>query len=122
VDVDAAYRLGIGVSNTPDVLSDSVADTAVGLMLATMRGLCTADRHVRAGGWSNDGRYPLGRDVSGSCVGIVGLGRIGSAIVARLVGFGCVIAYHNRREVPGSPYRYLASSVGLAESVDVLVV
>jgi lactate dehydrogenase-like 2-hydroxyacid dehydrogenase len=122
IDVDAAYRLGIGVSNTPDVLSDSVADTAVGLMLATMRGLCTADRHVRAGSWPIDGKYPLGRDVSGSRVGILGLGRIGSAIAARLVGFGCGIAYHNRREVPGSPYRYLASPVALAESVDVLVV
>lgn len=122
IDVDAAYRLGVGVSNTPDVLNDTVADTAVGLMLATMRGLCTADRHIRAGGWSSDGKYPLGRDVSGSLVGILGLGRIGSAIAARLVGFGCAIAYHNRREVPGSPYRYVASPVSLAESVDVLVV
>lgn len=122
IDVDAAYRLGIGVSNTPDVLNDTVADTAVGLMLATMRGLCTADRHVRAGSWPNDGKHPLGRDVSGSRVGILGLGGIGSAIAARLVGFGCAIAYHNRREVPGSPYRYLASPVALAESVDVLVV
>jgi lactate dehydrogenase-like 2-hydroxyacid dehydrogenase len=122
VDVDAAYRLGIGVSNTPDVLNDTVADAAVGLMLATMRGLCTADRHVRAGRWARDGKYPLGRDVSGARVGIVGLGGIGSAIAARLVGFGCAIAYHNRREVPGSPYRYVASPVALAESVDVLVV
>jgi lactate dehydrogenase-like 2-hydroxyacid dehydrogenase len=122
IDVDAAYRLGIGVSNTPDVLNDTVADTAVGLMLATMRGLCAADRHVRAGSWPSDGKYPPGRDVSGSRVGILGLGRIGSAIAARLVGFGCAIAYHNRREIPGSPYRYLASPVALAESVDVLVV
>jgi lactate dehydrogenase-like 2-hydroxyacid dehydrogenase len=122
IDVDAAYRLGIGVSNTPDVLNDSVADTAVGLMLATMRGLCTADRHVRAGGWLSEGKYPSGREVSGSRVGILGLGRIGSAIAARLVAFGCAIAYHNRHEMPGSPYRYLASPVALAESVDVLVV
>ena len=122
IDVDAARRLGIGVSNTPDVLNDTVADTAVGLMLATMRGLCAADRHVRAGRWPLGGKYPLGRDVSGSRVGILGLGRIGSAIARRLVGFDCAIAYHNRREVPGSPYRYVASPVALAESVDVLVV
>jgi lactate dehydrogenase-like 2-hydroxyacid dehydrogenase len=122
IDVDAAYRLGIGVSNTPDVLNDGVADTAVGLMLATMRGLCTADRQVRAGGWPSNGTCLPGRDVTGSRVGILGLGRIGSAIAARLVGFGCTIAYHNRREVPGSPYRYLASPVALAESVDVLAV
>jgi lactate dehydrogenase-like 2-hydroxyacid dehydrogenase len=123
IDVDAARQLGIGVSNTPDVLNDTVADTAVGLMLATMRGLCTADRHVRAGNWPlNGSKYPLGRDVSGSRVGILGLGRIGSAIATRLVGFDCAIAYHNRREVPGSPYRYVASPVELANTVDVLVI
>jgi D-isomer specific 2-hydroxyacid dehydrogenase, NAD binding domain/D-isomer specific 2-hydroxyacid dehydrogenase, catalytic domain len=122
MDVDAARRLGIGVSNTPDVLNDTVADTAVGLILATMRGLCAADRHVRAGRWPLDGNYPLGRDLSGSRVGIVGLGRIGAAIATRLVGFGCAIAYHSRREVADSPYRYLASPVALAEAVDVLVI
>jgi lactate dehydrogenase-like 2-hydroxyacid dehydrogenase len=82
IDVDAARRLGIGVSNTPDVLDDTVADTAVGLMLATMRGLCTADRFVRDDLWRLNGRYPLGRDLSGSRVGILGLGRIGSAIAS----------------------------------------
>jgi lactate dehydrogenase-like 2-hydroxyacid dehydrogenase len=122
IDVDAARRLGIGVSNTPGVLNDAVADAAVGLMLATMRGICVADRQVRAGVWPRNGSFTLGRDVSGSRVGILGLGGIGSAIAARLVGFGCVIAYHNRRKVPGSPFRYAASPVELAESVDVLVV
>jgi len=101
IDVDAAAQLGIGVSNTPDVLNDAVADAAIGLMLATMRGLCVADRQVRAGLWPRNGRYTLGRDVSGSRVGILGLGRIGSAIATRLVGFDCAIAYHNRRQVPG---------------------
>jgi lactate dehydrogenase-like 2-hydroxyacid dehydrogenase len=122
IDVDTARRLGIGVSNTPDVLNDTVADAAVGLMLATMRGLCVADRQVRAGVWPRNGSFALGRDVSGSRVGILGLGGIGSAIATRLVGFGCDIAYHNRREVPGSPYRYTASPLELAASVDVLVV
>src|ERR1700736_2685574 len=79
IDVDAARQLGIGVSNTPDVLNDTVADTAVGLMLATMRGLCTADTFVRSGRWHLSGGYPLGRDLSGSRVGILGLGRIGLA-------------------------------------------
>jgi len=122
IDVDAAHHLGIGVSNTPDVLNDTVADTAVGLMLATMRGLCTADRFARDGLWRLNGRYPLGRDLSGSRVGILGLGRIGSAIAQRLVGFDCAIAYHSRRQVPGAPFRYAPSPVQLAESVDVLVV
>jgi lactate dehydrogenase-like 2-hydroxyacid dehydrogenase len=122
IDVDAARRLGIGVSNTPDVLNDTVADTAVGLMLATMRGLCTADSFVRSGRWHLGDSYPLGRDLSGSRVGILGLGRIGSAIAQRLVGFDCTIAYHSRHAVPGAPFRYIASPVELAEAVDVLVV
>ena len=110
------------MSNPPDVLNDTVADVAVGLMLATMRGLCTADRYVRAGLWPLNGRSPLGRDLSGSRVGILGLGRIGLAIAQRLVGFDCTIAYHNRRQRPDSPFRYAASPVELAESVDVLAV
>jgi lactate dehydrogenase-like 2-hydroxyacid dehydrogenase len=122
IDLDAARRLGVGVSNTPDVINDTVADTAVGLMLTTMRGLCTADSFVRSGRWHLGGGYPLGRDLSGSRVGILGLGRIGLAIAQRLVGFDCAIAYHNRRQVPGTPFRYVTSPVALAESVDVLVV
>jgi lactate dehydrogenase-like 2-hydroxyacid dehydrogenase len=122
VDVETARTLGIGVSNTPDVLDDSVADTAVGLMLATIRQLCAADRYVRAGRWPVSGKCPATREMSGTRVGILGLGRIGSAIAVRLVSFNCAIAYHNRHEVPGSPYRYAASPLELAESVDVLVV
>jgi lactate dehydrogenase-like 2-hydroxyacid dehydrogenase len=122
IDIDAAQRLGIGVSNTPDVLTDTVADTAVGLMLMTMRRFGAAERYVRAGRWPVDGPYPFGRDVSGSQVGILGLGRIGSAIASRLASFNCVIAYHNRRELTGSKYRYASSPVDLAKSVDVLVV
>ena len=64
---------------------------------------------------------PYTRDLSGSRVGILGLGRIGSAIATRLLGFDCAVAYHNRREIPDSPYRYAASAVELAGSVDVLV-
>jgi lactate dehydrogenase-like 2-hydroxyacid dehydrogenase len=122
IDVEAARQLGIGVSNTPDVLTDTVADTAVGLMLMTMRCLGAAERYVRAGRWPLDGPYPFGRDVTGSQVGILGLGHIGSAIASRLESFHCVIAYHNRRELTGSKYRYASSPVDLAKSVDVLVV
>lgn len=122
IDVDAARRRGIGVSNTPDVLTDTVADTAVGLIMCTMRGLCAADRYVRAGRWPVEGEFPLTRDVNGTQIGILGMGRIGTAIARRLAGFDCAIAYHNRHEVPASPYRYAASPIELAESVDVLVV
>lgn len=122
IDVVAARQRGIGVSNTPDVLTDTVADTALGLILDTLRGFAAADRYVRAGRWAAEGPFPYTRDVSGSRVGILGLGRIGSAIATRLLGFGCAIAYHNRHPVPQSPYRYAASAVELAASVDVLVV
>ncbi|MBV9319189.1 MAG: 2-hydroxyacid dehydrogenase [Mycobacterium sp.] len=122
IDLGAAKRRGIGVSNTPDVLSDSVADTALGLILMTLRRFGAADRYVRSGRWSRDGQFPYGRDVSGLQVGILGLGRIGSAIATRLLGFGCAIAYHNRHRIHGSPYRYAESPAQLAESVDVLVV
>ncbi|MCV7214561.1 2-hydroxyacid dehydrogenase [Mycobacterium crocinum] len=122
IDVTAARDRGIGVSNTPDVLNDTVADTALGLILDTLRRFPAADRYVRAGRWAIDGPFPYTRDLTGSRVGILGLGRIGSAIATRLRGFDCAIAYHNRHEIPGSPYRYAASPVELAADVDVLVV
>lgn len=121
-DVDAAAARGVLVSNTPDVLTDCVADTAVGLMIDVMRQFSASDRYVRAGRWPADGSYPLTRQVSNKRVGIVGLGRIGNAIALRLSAFGCVISYHNRRPVEGSPYEYVGSPVELARDVDVLVV
>ena len=121
-DVVLAEELGIGVSNTPDVLTDCVADTAVGLLIDTLRGFSAADRFVRDGRWPAEGNFPLTRKVSGTRVGIVGLGRIGSAIATRLTGFGCTISYHNRREVPGSPFSYVGSAAALAAGVDVLIV
>jgi lactate dehydrogenase-like 2-hydroxyacid dehydrogenase len=121
-DVDAAAARGIGVSNTPDVLTDCVADTAVGLMIDVMRQFSAADRYVRAGRWPVTGNYPLTRQVSNTRVGIIGLGRIGTAIAKRLSAFGCLISYHNRHEVEGSPHRYVDSPVQLARGVDVLVV
>ena len=122
IDLAEAGRRGIGVSNTPDVLTDTTADTALGLILMTLRRFGAADRYLRAGRWERDGEFPYARDVSGLQVGILGLGRIGSAIATRLLGFDCAIAYHNRHEIDGSPYRYAASAYELAESVDVLVV
>lgn len=121
-DIEAAAARGISVSNTPDVLTDCVADTAVGLMIDTLRQFPAADRYVRAGRWPTAGDYPLTRQVSGSRVGIVGLGRIGGAIATRLTAFGCPISYHNRRPVPDSSFTYVGSVVDLARAVDVLIV
>jgi lactate dehydrogenase-like 2-hydroxyacid dehydrogenase len=121
-DVDAAASRGVAVSNTPDVLTDCVADTAVGLTIDTLRQFSAADRYVRAGRWPVDGNYPLTRQVSNTRVGIIGLGRIGSAIAKRLSAFGCTISYHNRHEVENSPHSYVGSAVELARGVDILVV
>src|SRR3984885_10121477 len=122
IDIDAARRLGIGVSNTAEALTDAVADAAVGLILMTVRSFGAAERYARAGRWSAEGPYPLARDVTGSRVGILGLGHIGSAIAHRLAGFNCAISYHNRRQLPNPDYPYAPSAVDLAKSVEVLVV
>lgn len=121
-DIDAAARHGVVVANTPDVLTDCVADTAVGLVIDTLRRFSASDRYVRAGRWPEDGNYPLTRQVSHTRVGIVGLGRIGSAIATRLTAFGCSISYHNRRPVTEVPYDYVDSAVKLARGVDVLII
>ena len=121
-DIDAAASRGVVVSNTPDVLTECVADTAVGLMIDTLRQFSASDRYVRAGRWPVDGMYPLTRQVSTTKVGIIGLGRIGTAIAKRLSAFGCEISYHNRREVEESPYTYVGSPAELAQGVDVLIV
>ena len=121
-DTGYAAERGIGVSNTPGVLTDTVADTAVGLVIDSMRRLPAADRFVRSGHWSLEHQFPLTRQVTGARVGIVGLGRIGSAIATRLAGFACTISYHNRRPVADAPYPYVATAAELAAAVDVLVV
>ncbi|WP_327656590.1 2-hydroxyacid dehydrogenase [Streptomyces sp. NBC_00483] len=121
-DVALALERGIVVSNTPDVLTDCVADTALGLTLDVLRGLSAADRYVRAGRWPSEGAVPLARRVSGARIGVLGLGRIGRAIATRFAAMGCPISYHSRREVPGVDYAYAASPAELATSVDVLVV
>jgi lactate dehydrogenase-like 2-hydroxyacid dehydrogenase len=120
VDLGETRRRGIAVSNTPDVLTDDVADLAIGLMIDALRGVSAATDHVRQGRWPTAER-PLGRRASGRAYGIVGLGRIGKAIGRRLEGFGGTVHYHNRSPAD-VPYRYHASLNGLAAAVDVLFV
>ncbi|WP_323960097.1 2-hydroxyacid dehydrogenase [Arthrobacter sp. JZ12] len=121
-DVAQANERGIAISNTPDVLTDCVADTALALYLDVLRGTSAADRFVRRGEWARIPSFPLTVRASGRKVGILGLGRIGKAIAARLEGFGCEIHYHNRRPVEGSPYTYQSSPAELASAVEVLVI
>ncbi|MFD1213963.1 2-hydroxyacid dehydrogenase [Arthrobacter sp. GCM10027362] len=121
-DIAQAAERGIPVSNTPDVLTDCVADTALALYLDVLRRISAADRFVRRGDWEATGNFPLAVRASGKRVGILGLGRIGAAIARRLEGFGCELHYHNRRRIDGSPYAYHASARELAEAVEVLIV
>lgn len=121
VDVEEATRRGIVVSNTPDVLTDAVADLSVALVLDVLRQVSAADRFVRRGEWAAGERYPLTREVRGSVVGILGLGRIGEAVALRLEPFGAKVAYHSRSP-KDVPWAYHASPVALAEASDVLVV
>jgi lactate dehydrogenase-like 2-hydroxyacid dehydrogenase len=122
IDAKAAARLGIIVTNTPGVLDDEVADTTLGLMIMAVRQLPQAERYLRAGQWSAKGAYPLTPSLRGRTVGILGLGRIGKAIAARVSGFGLPIAYHSRHEQPGVPYRYYSSLIDMAKAVDILIV
>jgi hydroxypyruvate reductase len=120
IDVQAARRRGVQVSNTPDVLNDCVADLAVGLIIASARNLVASDRFVRSGDWSARS-FPLGRKVTGKRVGIVGLGRIGNDVASRLTGFNAAIRYHNRKPARDSPYEWVDSVDELAHWADFLV-
>jgi lactate dehydrogenase-like 2-hydroxyacid dehydrogenase len=123
VDAGAAARRGVVVTNTPGVLDDEVADTAIGLLIMTVRELSQAERHLRNGGWEQDGPYPLTpATLRERTLGIVGLGRIGEAIAGRAAAFGMSVAYHNRNEKPGSPYRYYSQLLAMARDVDTLLV
>ena len=120
VDLDHARAAGVRVTNTPDVLTDDVADLAIALMLNTMRRLPAADRHVRDGLWPH-GPQALTRRASGRRYGIVGLGRIGHAIAERLAGFGGRIAYSGPNRKPVD-HDYHADVAALAAKSDVLFV
>ena len=120
-DVPAAHERGIPVTNTPDVLTDDVADMGMALMLALARGIPQADKYVRAGQWLK-GPMPLARKVTSARLGIVGLGRIGAAIARRAEGFGMSIAYTSRNPKADSTYRYYSSPAALAAEVDFLMV
>ncbi|CAN5448844.1 2-hydroxyacid dehydrogenase [soil metagenome] len=121
IDVAAAKARGIMVTHTPDVLNDDVADLAIALMLAVARQVARSDRFVRAGEWPK-GPLALGRKVSGSRVGIVGMGRIGQAIAHRAAAFGMPIAYTARSAKPELPLTYYPSAATLAAQSDFLVV
>ncbi len=123
VEIAHAAAKGIAVSNTPDVLTEEVADTAVCLLLNTLRQLPQAEQWLRQGRWSREGAFPLSPlSLRGRSVGLYGLGRIGLSIARRLEAFGVSIAYHTRSPREGLPYAYHPTLVGLAAAVDTLIV
>jgi lactate dehydrogenase-like 2-hydroxyacid dehydrogenase len=122
VDADAAGKRGIVVTNTPDVLTEEVADTAIGLLLCTVRELPQAERYLRAGKWLK-GNFPLSRaTLRNRTVGVLGMGRIGLAIARRLEAFGVPIAYHTRQKRPELAYRHYPQLIDMARAVDTLII
>ncbi|CAH9052755.1 unnamed protein product, partial [Cuscuta europaea] len=121
IDLAKCREKGIRVTNTPDVLTEDVADLAIGLMLAVLRKICECDRHVRKGLWKM-GNFKLTTKFSGKTVGIIGLGRIGLAIAKRAEAFDCPICYHSRTEKQNTNYKYYPSVVELASNCQILVV
>ncbi len=121
IDVPVAARRGIVITNTPDVLTEEVADTTLGLLLATVRELSNAERWLRDGRWARDGDYRLTASLRDRSVGIVGFGRIGKAVARRLEAFGLPVSYFGRRPQPGVAYRYYGDLVAMARDVDTLI-
>jgi lactate dehydrogenase-like 2-hydroxyacid dehydrogenase len=122
--IDAAWAgdHGITVTNTPDVLTEEVADTALGLLLCTVREFPQAERYLRSGQWLR-GDYPLSKaTLRDRTVGLVGMGRIGQAIARRLDAMRVPVVYHSRRPAPDIPYQHYPNLLDMARQVEVLLV
>lgn len=123
IDLARCAERNIIVTNTPDVLTEEVADTALGLLLMTVRELSAAERHLRAGKWAREGNYRLTpATLRDRTAGIAGLGRIGLAIARRLDAMKVPVVYHARRQRTDLPYRYYADLHAMAEAVDTLII
>jgi lactate dehydrogenase-like 2-hydroxyacid dehydrogenase len=121
VDAKWAGAHGIIVTNTPDVLNEEVADTAIGLLISTVREFPHAERHLRAGKWPEKAYRLSKATLRDRTVGMVGMGRIGRAIARRLEAFGVPVVYHSRRKLNDVSYRHYPNLVDMARDVDVLM-
>lgn len=123
IDVEHASSRGVKVTNTPDVLTNDVADLTIGMLLALNRDIAGAGEWVKTGNWARQGAYPLQRTLTGVPVGVAGLGRIGRAIAQRLQAFETDVHYFSRSEKETPPeWKYHNDLVELAKAVDILVV
>jgi lactate dehydrogenase-like 2-hydroxyacid dehydrogenase len=122
IDIDAAKNLGIRVTNTPDVLSDAVAELTVGLMISLGRKIPQSDQFIRNGEWSPLNAYPLTAELTGKTVGILGLGRIGKEVARRLQAMKMHVIYHGRSDQADEPYVYFDDLEKMASKSDWLVV
>ena len=122
IDTVAAAKRGVWVSNTPDVLNDDVADLALALMLAVVRQVVRLDDYVRVGEWQKRGDFALTDRLTGKRLGMLGMGRIGGAIVRRARAFDMAISYHATARKSGVDADFAASPVALAEGCDILCV
>jgi lactate dehydrogenase-like 2-hydroxyacid dehydrogenase len=122
IDLPEAGRRRIVVTNTPDVLTEEVADTTIGLLLMTVRELSRAESWLRAGQWAATGvDYPYTPSLRDRSIGLVGYGRIGKAIGRRLEAFGIPLSYYGRKPQPDVPYPFYNDLVAMAEDVDTLI-
>jgi len=121
IDAKWAGAHGITVTNTPDVLNEEVADTALGLLLCTVREFPQAERYLRAGKWAEK-PYPLTKaTLRDRTVGMIGMGRIGKAIARRLDAFAVPVVYHARHPQPDVPYRHYPNLLDMARDADILL-
>ena len=120
INVTAAAARNIAVTRTPNILTEDVADFAIGLLYAVARRIAEADRFVRAGRWGPE-RIAPSTSLHGKTAGIVGMGRIGTAIARRAAGIGMNVAYHGPRQKPDLPYSYVADIGALAALADFLI-
>jgi lactate dehydrogenase-like 2-hydroxyacid dehydrogenase len=122
IDAKHAGENGIVVTNTPDVLTEEVADIALGLFIATAREFIPADRYVRAGSWLKE-QYPLTKgSLRDRKVGMVGMGRIGQAIARRLDASLVPVVYHSRKPADGVTHKHYPNLLEMAAAVDTLIV
>ena len=121
IDLECAAERAVIVTNTPEVLTDCVADLGMGLLIAISRGIVEGDRYTRAGRWPREGDMRLTAALKGKTVGIVGFGRIGREVAKRAEAFGMKIAYHGRSRQDDVVHHYYGDAVSLAAASDYLV-